>query len=69
MQIRLNQWMSFLASALLGSVISNSVLAQVPDYPAKPIKVVVTFPPGGSSDAIIRILSTRLNEIRPAADH
>lgn len=62
MQIRLNPWMSLVASALLGSVISNSVLAQVPDYPAKPIKVVVTFPPGGSSDAIIRILSTRLND-------
>jgi tripartite-type tricarboxylate transporter receptor subunit TctC len=36
--------------------------AQTADYPNKPIKIVVTFPPGGSSDAIIRILSTRLND-------
>lgn len=36
--------------------------AQHTDYPSKPIKIVVTFPPGGSSDAIIRMLSPRLNE-------
>jgi tripartite-type tricarboxylate transporter receptor subunit TctC len=36
--------------------------AQPSDYPNKPIKVVVTFPPGGSSDAIIRMLSPRLND-------
>jgi tripartite-type tricarboxylate transporter receptor subunit TctC len=36
--------------------------AQPTDYPQKPIKVVVTFPPGGSSDAIVRILSGRINE-------
>ena len=31
-------------------------------YPQKPIRVVVTFPPGGSADAMISILSPRLNE-------
>jgi tripartite-type tricarboxylate transporter receptor subunit TctC len=32
------------------------------DYPTKPVRVVVTFPPGGSSDAVVRILMPRLNE-------
>jgi len=41
---------------------SLSAVAQAADYPSKPIKIVVTFPPGGSADAIIRILSTRLND-------
>ena len=54
--------MVFLMSALLGSVFSGLAFAQTADYPNKPIKIVVTFPPGGSSDAIIRILSTRLND-------
>ena len=54
--------MVLLMSALLGSVFSGLAFAQTADYPNKPIKIVVTFPPGGSSDAIIRILSTRLND-------
>jgi len=31
-------------------------------YPAKPIRLVVTFPPGGSSDTVARIVSPRLGE-------
>ena len=54
--------MVFLMSALLGSLYSGWAFSQTADYPNKPIKIVVTFPPGGSSDAIIRILSTRLND-------
>lgn len=48
--------------ALLGLLSALPAAAQTADYPSKPIKIVVTFPPGGSSDAIIRILSTRLND-------
>jgi len=32
------------------------------DYPRQPIKMIVTFPPGGSADALIRMLVPRLNE-------
>ncbi len=32
------------------------------DYPNKPIRMVVTFPPGGSSDSVVRLLVPRLNE-------
>jgi tripartite-type tricarboxylate transporter receptor subunit TctC len=32
------------------------------DFPNKPIRVVVTFPPGGSTDAVMRMLVPRLNE-------
>jgi tripartite-type tricarboxylate transporter receptor subunit TctC len=48
--------------ALLELLSALPAAAQTVDYPSKPIKIVVTFPPGGSSDAIIRILSTRLND-------
>jgi tripartite-type tricarboxylate transporter receptor subunit TctC len=54
--------MSFGLIALIGSLLSLSAAGQAADYPSKPIKIVVTFPPGGSADAIIRILSTRLND-------
>jgi len=62
MRNRLIQSMVLVFSALLGTFSSATAWAQTGDYPAKPIKIVVTFPPGGSSDAIVRILSTRLNE-------
>jgi len=62
MRSRLIQWTSLILSALMASMTGTTSFAQTTDYPNKPIKVVVTFPPGGSSDAIIRILSTRLND-------
>ena len=62
MRMRLINWVSFGLMALFGSLTSLSAYAQAADYPSKPIKIVVTFPPGGSADAIIRILSTRLND-------
>ena len=62
MRSRLIQWTSLILSALMASMMGPASFAQTTDYPNKPIKVVVTFPPGGSSDAIIRILSTRLND-------
>jgi len=36
--------------------------AQSGDYPNKPIRMVVTFPPGGSTDAVIRLIAPRLGE-------
>jgi tripartite-type tricarboxylate transporter receptor subunit TctC len=62
MRMRLIQWVSFGLVALFGSLTTLSAFSQAADYPSKPIKIVVTFPPGGSADAIIRILSTRLND-------
>jgi tripartite-type tricarboxylate transporter receptor subunit TctC len=32
------------------------------DFPNKPIRMVVTFPPGGSADAVVRMITPRLNE-------
>ena len=36
--------------------------AQSGGYPNKPIRVIVTFPPGGSTDAVIRLIQPRLSE-------
>jgi tripartite-type tricarboxylate transporter receptor subunit TctC len=44
------------------TVLAGTGQAQSPDYPTKPIRVVVTFPPGGSTDVVVRMLVPRLNE-------
>jgi len=47
--------------ALMGLCVAPA-LAQNTTYPDKPIRVVVTFPPGGSTDAVLRMLAPRLDE-------
>jgi len=49
---------AFAASALL-ALASTSVLAQA-DWPSKPVRVVVPFPAGGSSDIVARQLAQHL---------
>lgn len=48
--------------ALLAALLPAAGWAQKSDYPNKPIRVVVTFPPGGSSDAMLRLLAPRVGE-------
>lgn len=49
--------------ALASAVLSGSLQAQTSDFPRQqPIRMVVTFPPGGSADAVVRMLLPRLNE-------
>ena len=51
---------SRIAVALLIFTASVSAFAQA--YPARPIRYIVPFPPGGGTDAFARILSPRLTE-------
>ncbi len=51
-----------ITSALLTSLLAlltNPLLAQ--DFPSKPIRIVVPFPPGGSADALARVIGSRLS--------
>ena len=53
------------ARALLGALLglaATAALAQTTDFPTKPITLVVTFPAGGSSDALARPLAQRLQQ-------
>lgn len=55
---------SLLAPLLLAALLTGPAVAQPApsDYPNKPIRIVVTFPPGGSTDAVIRMLVPRFND-------
>jgi tripartite-type tricarboxylate transporter receptor subunit TctC len=49
-----------LAAALLLLAIAGSASAET--YPARPVRVVVPFPPGGPSDVLARVITQKLTE-------
>ena len=53
---------SMAISALLAATFSGSAVAQA-DYPSKPVKIIVPFPAGGTSDVMGRLVSEELTRI------
>src|SRR5687768_15934492 len=49
-----------LLALLAAALLAMGVHAQ--DYPSKPIRFIVSFPPGGSSDLIARLIAPRMAE-------
>ena len=47
--------------ALLATVLGPAV-THAQDYPGKPIRIIVPFPPGGATDTFARILGQKMNE-------
>jgi tripartite-type tricarboxylate transporter receptor subunit TctC len=50
-----------IAGALLMATATGASLAQA-DWPRQPIRMVVTFPPGGSADAVVRMVAPHIND-------
>jgi tripartite-type tricarboxylate transporter receptor subunit TctC len=50
----------FVALACIGSVAGGSAAAA--DYPARPVKWIVAYPPGGTTDVLARIVAQWLSE-------
>jgi tripartite-type tricarboxylate transporter receptor subunit TctC len=48
--------------AMSASAVAFGQAGAPADFPKQPVRMVVTFPPGGSADAVVRMLVPRLNE-------
>jgi tripartite-type tricarboxylate transporter receptor subunit TctC len=55
--------MKILVRILLGALLLWPALAAAEDYPSKPIRLIVPFPPGGPNDIIARVVGQRMSEI------
>ena len=51
---------AFLRAAALPLLLTPAGAAD--DFPTKPVRLIVTFPPGGSTDAVVRIVAPKLAE-------
>jgi tripartite-type tricarboxylate transporter receptor subunit TctC len=52
-----------LAVALTAFVAAFAAAAAAQTYPTKPVRLIVTYPPGGSSDLMARVLGLKLAEL------
>jgi tripartite-type tricarboxylate transporter receptor subunit TctC len=46
----------------LGLVLALTAAAVAQDYPSKPVRLIIPFPPGGSNDVVGRLIATHLGE-------
>jgi len=50
-------------SALVGAALGAAQAASAQDWPAKPVRLVITFPPGGPSEIVSRMVGERLQGV------
>ena len=45
-----------------GALIAASLSAAAADFPARPLRIIIGFPPGGATDLVARLLTPKLTE-------
>jgi tripartite-type tricarboxylate transporter receptor subunit TctC len=56
----LNRRRALLSAA--GMLLALTTVAAAQDYPTKPVRLIIPFPPGGSNDVVGRMIATKLSE-------
>ncbi|HWP89512.1 MAG TPA: tripartite tricarboxylate transporter substrate-binding protein, partial [Burkholderiales bacterium] len=51
------------AGAVVGMLLAISLAHAQPDYPNKPVKIVIGFPPGGPTDIVGRPFAAKLSQL------
>jgi tripartite-type tricarboxylate transporter receptor subunit TctC len=53
--------LNIFGAALIGALLA-AMPARADDYPSRPITIIVPFPPGGSSDIVMRVVAHKVSE-------
>jgi tripartite-type tricarboxylate transporter receptor subunit TctC len=61
--MRLAAWESWVKLATVLMLVLAPCLAAAEDFPVKPIRLIVPFPPGGPNDIIARVVGQRMSEL------
>jgi len=61
-RIASHKYCSGILAVVAASSVFGIVHAQAPNWPTKPIRVLVGAPPGGTSDILVRLVGAKLNE-------
>ncbi len=56
-------WIFALSLAFVFAPGSATFAAGAPDYPTKPVRLIVPYPPGGGVDIVARVMNDRLGQI------
>ena len=54
--------MHALVMSLAGLMLAGTTMAAAQDYPTRPVRVIVPFPPGGVNDTVGRMIAAQLSE-------
>ena len=63
MKLPRRQFLHLAAGAAAFPAVSRIESAQAQDYPAKPVRIITHSAPGGSPDALLRIVADRLSQM------
>lgn len=53
---------SFVTALIAVAVVAVATAAKSDTYPSRPVTIIVPFPPGGSSDIVMRLVAQRVSE-------
>ncbi|MBP8297679.1 MAG: tripartite tricarboxylate transporter substrate binding protein [Burkholderiales bacterium] len=58
----INTLRAAVGAALVATAAFAPCVAQAQDYPSRPIRLLIPFPPGGGTDFVSRVVATKLSE-------
>lgn len=58
--IKLRSGLLLLAISAVASTLTTPAMASAKEFPQKPVKVIVTYPPGGGTDVLARVIEPKL---------
>src|SRR5438105_601260 len=63
MNLRRRKFLRLAAGAATAAAVARTARAQAQDFPARPVRIITHSAPGGSPDALLRIVADRLSQM------